>query len=173
MIKITPANFFATVILTPARFLPLILLGCATSIYHPFSDGVGYTEVEVGKDKYEVMFHGTADQDELVAKKYALIRAAEIGKRNGFGFFAIDNGKTKEKEDKDVIRETESRSLPDERYLYPHPEKHRKTETVTVTHTETRPTIKILVIYHKDECPDCLSVDQNLAEATESGILKK
>ncbi len=161
------------------RFLALALLalltlaGCATTVYQPLENGIGYTEAEVGKDKYEIMFHGTSDQDELMAKNFALVRAAEIGKRNGFAYFSLDNGKTKEKEDKETVRESESRSVPEDPYYHPYPARRRKTETRTVTHTETRPVIKIVVQYRKDECPDCLSVDGKLQEAVAEGILKK
>ena len=150
-----------------------LLAGCATTVYQPLQNGIGYTEVEVGKDKYEIMFHGTSGQDELMAKKYALVRAAEIGQRNGFAYFTLDNSKTKEKEDKETVRESESRSVPDDSYYHPNPARRRKTETRTITRTETRPVIKIVVHYTKDECPDCLSVDGKLQEAIDGGILKK
>lgn len=156
-----------------ASAFAFLLTGCATTAYQPLQNGIGFTEVEVGKDKYEIMFHGTSDQDELMAKKYAMVRAAEIGKRNGFPYFTIDNGKTKEKEDRETVRESESQSVPDDPYYHPYPARRRKTETRTITRTETRPVIKIVVHYTKDECPDCLSVDGKLQEAMDAGILKK
>jgi hypothetical protein len=146
--------------------------GCATTVYQPLDNGIGYSEVEVGKDRYEIMFHGTSDQDELAAKKYALVRAAEVGKRNGFTYFRVDNAKTREKEEKEVVRESQSRSVPEDPYYRPFPARRRRTETRTVTHTERRPVVKIAVTYLHEECPDCLSVDAKLQEAAGEGILK-
>ena len=49
--------------------------------------------MNVGKNKYEIMFHGGDDQDEMAATQYAIIRAAEVGKQNNFGYFRIVNSK--------------------------------------------------------------------------------
>jgi hypothetical protein len=150
------------------------LAACSVNPYQPMSNGFGYSEAEVGKDKYEIMYHGLADQDELTAKNYAILRAAEIGKHNGFAWFRINNEKSREKNQKEVVRETEARSINDDPYYYPYPRRafRRRTETRTVTRTTTKPIVKIVVIYEKEECPDCLSVDAKLQEATAQGVFK-
>ena len=86
----------------------LLLSGCAVSVYRPLDNGIGYTEVGLSKDRYEIMFHGTVDQDELTAKKFAMVRAAEIGKRNGFAYFVINKEKMQEKDEKQVTSVTDA-----------------------------------------------------------------
>src|SRR5882724_6675817 len=94
-----------------AAFAASILLSAcaAPNPYRPLDNGIGYTEANIANDRYEIMFHGTADQDELTAKKFAILRAAEVAKHANFPYFRIDNAKTREKEDKEVIRESVTR----------------------------------------------------------------
>ncbi len=162
-----------------APVLPILIAvawlfpGCAVNLYHPYDSGIGYSEVEVGKNKFEIMFHGSEDQDELAAKNYAIVRAAEIGRANNFAFMRIENGKTKETQDKETVSQTDQRSYPD--YAAPGPgwKANRRVEKKTVTRTYNRPEVKIVVDYQNQDCGDCLPVDARIKSAIEEGILKK
>jgi hypothetical protein len=149
----------------------LLLSACAApNPYRPFEGGQGYTETVVAQDRWQIAYHGTADQDEVTAKKYAIVRAAEIAKRDGFPGFRVEDGKTREKQERDVIRE--SVAVRDD----PYPGRYwgsRRVRQRTVTHTEKRPVVKITVVMEKENCDQCLGTDAILADAAGSGILDR
>lgn len=153
--------------------LPLAVLFAACAApnpYHPLSDGEGYSEALVAPDRWQIAYHGTADQDEVAAKKYALVRAAELAKGGGFPYFRLEEGKTKANEDRETVRETEAVH----ENAYPgHPWAGKRTRSRTVSRTERRPVVRITVDLAKDRCGECLEADAVLNEAAASGILGK
>ena len=155
------------------RLLPfaVLLAACAApNPYHPLSDGEGYSEALVAPDRWQIAYHGTADQDEVAAKKYALVRAAELAKGGGFPYFRLEEGKTKANEQRETVRETEAVRENE----YPgHPWAGKRTRARTVSRTERRPVVRITVDLSKDRCGECLEADAVLNEAAASGILGK
>jgi hypothetical protein len=156
---------------SPFRFISLLLAACAASNpYHSLSGGEGYSEVAVAPSRWQISFHGNSDQDEVDAKKYALVRAAEIAKGGGFPYFRLEEGKTKAKEDRETVRETEAVR----ENAYPgQPWAGKRTHARTVSHTERRPEVRITVDLQKERCGDCLETEAVLNEAMASGILGK
>ena len=157
-------------------FTVILLSACAApNPYRPLESGLGYTEVNIAKERYEIMFHGSTDQDPLTAKKYAILRAAEIAKRENFPYFRVENGKTREKEKRQTVKETVTRIDAYDPYYDPYPRHYwgRRTHKHTVTRTETSPIVKITVTLDSAACEDCLSADDKIREATEAGILGK
>jgi hypothetical protein len=76
----------------------LLLAACSgPALYRPYADSgsYGYSEVNIAKNRYEVFFHGPADLDDAAAKNFAIVRAAEIGKRNGFPYFRVANSRVR------------------------------------------------------------------------------
>jgi hypothetical protein len=157
------------------RILPLfasvLLAACAASNpYHPLSGGEGFSEVAVAPDRWQIAFHGNSDQDDVAAKKYALVRAAEIAKGGGFPYFRLEEGKTKAKEDRETVRETEAVREND----YPgRPWAGKRTRSRTVSRTERRPVVRITVDLEKDRCGECLETEAVLSEAAATGVLGK
>jgi hypothetical protein len=157
---------------TSLLFIPVLLSACAApNPYRPFENGMGYSEANIARDRYEIMFHGSTDQDELAAKKFAILRAAEIAKRENFPYFRIEGSKSREKEERETIRESVTRSDPYD--PYPGRYRGRRTHKRTVTRTETRPVVKIIVILDSTSCDECLSADGKIREGAEAGILGK
>ena len=157
------------------RAIPLfslaLLAACAASNpYHPLSGGEGFSEVAVAPNRWQISFHGNADQDELAAKKYALVRAAEIAKGGGFPYFRLEEGKTKANEDRETVRETEAVRENN----YPgQPWAGKRTRSRTVSRTERRPVVRITVDLEKDRCGECLETYAVLNEAAATGVVGK
>ncbi|MDB5103528.1 MAG: hypothetical protein JWP91_1217 [Fibrobacteres bacterium] len=146
-----------------------VLWSCAApNPYRPFGNGIGYSEVAIAPGRFEIMFQGPQDQDELTAKKYAMVRAAEIAKRENFPYFRIDRAKTREKGERETVRET---TYSDPMNGYPGRPWRRRYRSRAVTRTEWRPVAKITVTLDSTACGDCLSTDSSLAEAARTGIL--
>ena len=71
-------------------FIPLLLLtGC--SVYHPLRGGVGYSDIPVGLDGYEVTFVGTSDTTVGQARWYCQLRAAELSVLRNDPYFQVLN----------------------------------------------------------------------------------
>jgi hypothetical protein len=120
------------------------------------------------------MYHGTPDQDDLTAKKFAILRAAEVAKHAGFPYLRIDNAKTREKEDQEVIRETVTRTDPYGPYgPYPGSYWGKRSRRRTVVRTEKRPVVKIAVTLEPEACDQCLSADTTIAQATAAGVFDR
>jgi hypothetical protein len=66
--------------------LPLVT---ACSAYHPLSGGVGYSEVPLGADAFQVTFTGEGAMPVAEARQYALTRAAELTVLRNGAFFEI------------------------------------------------------------------------------------
>ncbi|HUO07922.1 MAG TPA: hypothetical protein VM008_06460 [Phycisphaerae bacterium] len=65
----------------------LILAGC--NVYHPLTGGVGYTDVPIGPNSYEVTFTGDADMPVGEARWYCLVRSAELAVLRNDPYFEI------------------------------------------------------------------------------------
>lgn len=74
-------------------FLMVLVAGmmgaCAGQPYHPLKDGVGFAELPVGTDQYQVTFVGTAGMAPSEARQYALTRASELTVLRGGEAFVI------------------------------------------------------------------------------------
>ncbi|MGN6367090.1 MAG: CC0125/CC1285 family lipoprotein [Phycisphaerae bacterium] len=68
--------------------IPLLFLaGC--NVYHPLRGGVGYSDLPVGPDKYEVTYLGTSDMPLGQARWYCLLRASELSVLRNDPYFQI------------------------------------------------------------------------------------
>jgi hypothetical protein len=69
-----------------------VLAGCSALFppnYRPYSRQVGYSDVQVAKDRFQIGYVGPADFTEIQAKKLALLRAAELTRNAGGRWFRI------------------------------------------------------------------------------------
>ena len=173
------------------RFLPgkfalcsaLAFCACsAPALYRPYADtgSYGYSEVNVAKNRYEVFFHGPSDIDDATAKNFAIVRAAEIGRQNGFTYFRLANSKIRRETSTEVLREPElfpqnrwtGESLTHaEREQRAWEESRRRRQRLSMTVKE-EPVVQLTVQYRNEDCEDCLSVAAKVQEAAGQGILK-
>ncbi|HEY4329045.1 MAG TPA: hypothetical protein VGN88_04855 [Phycisphaerae bacterium] len=71
-------------------FLALVpLLAACSSVYHPLKDGVGFTDVPVGTDNFQITFAGDANMPVAEARRYALLRASELAALRSDPYFQI------------------------------------------------------------------------------------
>jgi hypothetical protein len=154
------------------RLLPfsLLLAACASNPYHPYEGGVGYSEVNTAKNRYEVVYHAASGMDEAAAKNLAIRRAAEIGKANGMPYFRIAGSRndavSEYVRDPDLFPRSpwtgEPRRMTEwewrrEREL----EASRLKRSVREVRT---PVIRLIVDFTQEDCDACLSVDKKLEE---------
>ena len=151
-----------------------LFAACASNPYHPYEGGVGYSEVNTAKNRYEIVYHGTSGMDEAEAKNLAIRRAAEVGKANGQPYFRIAGSRN------DALREIvrdpdlfpsspwtgEPRRMTEWEWR-----RERELEASRLKHTtrEVRsPVIRLIVDYAQEDCESCLSVESKLKEADPS-----
>jgi len=67
-------------------FLPF-LTACNT--YHPLKGGVGFTEVPIGPDTFQITYAGAMDKSIAEARRYAYLRAAELAALRGEPYFQV------------------------------------------------------------------------------------
>jgi hypothetical protein len=76
-----------------AGLAALTLAACATAIgtaYGPAdSKGYGFTETRIEQDRYRIAFAGDGATDPQTVEDFALLRAAEIAKANGYDWFRV------------------------------------------------------------------------------------
>jgi hypothetical protein len=167
----------------PALLLSLFLSACAApALYRPYADtgSYGYSEVNIAKNRYEVYFHGPSDLDDAAAKNFAIVRAAEIGRQNGFTYFRLANTRIRRETSSEIRREPElfprhgwtGESLSrEERERRAWEDSRRRRQRLSMTVKE-EPVVQLTVQYRNEDCDDCLSVESKVREAVEQGILK-
>jgi hypothetical protein len=65
------------------------LLGACGSVYRPLQGGVGFMEVPVGADGYQISYVGDTNMSATEARRYTLLRAAELATLRGEPYFRI------------------------------------------------------------------------------------
>ena len=80
--------------------LSALLAACSSSTaYQPAEErgAYGYTESQLGKDRYRVVFTGNSSTDKETVNDYALLRAAEVTLQEGYDWFHLVNRDTESK----------------------------------------------------------------------------
>lgn len=68
----------------------LMLAGCATAtLYQPVTNGYGYTEQRIEKNRYRVSFFGNSQTPKQTVENYLLYRAAELSLQAGYDYFVF------------------------------------------------------------------------------------
>ncbi len=68
------------------------LVGCSQQTYYsPASNGYGYTERQIGPERYQVVFAGNHKTRRETAHQYVLFRAAQLADQEGFQYVAIND----------------------------------------------------------------------------------
>jgi hypothetical protein len=161
--------------------LAFCLSACsAPALYRPYADtgSYGYSEVNVAKNRYEVFFHGPSDIDDAAAKNFAIVRAAELGRQNGFAYFRLANSRVRRETYREVLEPElfprnqwtgESMSREERERRAWEDSRRRRQRVVTL---KPEPVVQLTVQYRNEDCEDCLEVAAKVSEALEQGILK-
>tara|TARA_R110001592_G_scaffold63585_17_gene194986 strand:+ start:5671 stop:6216 length:546 start_codon:yes stop_codon:yes gene_type:complete len=84
-----------------AILLSGLVAGCSSTgtTYQPADErgAYGYTETELGSDRYRVTFTGNSRTDKETVNDYAMLRAAELTLQNGYNWFHLVNRDTESK----------------------------------------------------------------------------
>ena len=82
-------------VLPMALLATLTLAGCATTTpYQPVTDGYGYTEQRIEKNRYRVSFFGNSRTPKQTVENYLLYRAAELTLQAGYDYFVLASNDT-------------------------------------------------------------------------------
>ncbi len=71
-----------------AGFVILVMAGCA-STYQPEGLSGGFSEIQLDKNVFQVSFQGNAYTATQRVEEMALLRAADLTRRNGFRYFIV------------------------------------------------------------------------------------
>ncbi|MEE9426278.1 MAG: hypothetical protein V3V18_15070 [Methylococcales bacterium] len=76
-----------------------MLSGCAANLpaYRPYSDGAGYQEKRIEKNRYALSFTGNSSMTAEATENYLIYRAAEISDAAGYDYFVLHDKSTKQK----------------------------------------------------------------------------
>ena len=69
--------------------LILPLLAACNNVYHPLKGGVGFLEVPTGADTFQISYIGDASVSVAEARRFALLRAAELAALRNTAYFQI------------------------------------------------------------------------------------
>ena len=77
-------------------FLTFYFTGCGQIAYKKYGDGtygskVGYSDFEIGKNKYKVTYTGGVNEDRNRIIKFAYKRAKELCEEKGFKGYKVSN----------------------------------------------------------------------------------
>jgi hypothetical protein len=75
--------------LRPLLLLMVLPFFAACSVYHPLKNGLGYIEMPVGPDAYQISFVGDLGMSATEARRFALLRAAELAALRDMPYFRI------------------------------------------------------------------------------------
>lgn len=159
---------------TPALVALLALAGCVSNPYRPYKNDAGYSDTRYGPGRYQVVFHGSQNVDELKARELAILRASEIAREQGSPFFRIDTSQTREK----PVQKTYVTGDP--YYSYgPYGWYHGPYYGYSsyggycnsVTRTSMYPVVKIDFTLESEPCADCISVRETLDRAADAGLI--
>ena len=159
------------------------LCACAApALYRPYADtgSYGYSEVQIAKNRYDVYFHGPSDLDDAAAKNYAIVRAAEIGRQNGFTYFRLAGTRIRRERSREILREPElfpqnpwtGENLTREQREQRAWEDSRRRRQRASMSVKEEPVVQLTVQYRDEDCDDCLTVASKVNEAVDRGILK-
>lgn len=152
------------------------LIGCMSNPYRPFKNDVGYSETKVSPKKYQVLFHGSDDVDELEARDLAVLRASEIAREQDFPYIRIDTAQTKET----PVQKTYVTGDPYYYHYGPYGWYHGPYYgwssyggyCNSVTRTSMYPVVRLTFTLESEACPECISVDETLRHAAAAGIIE-
>jgi len=66
----------------------LFCCSCATP-YHPAKNGFGYSDLQLGPDRFQIDYRGDGDTSLERANDFAMLRCAEVAQQAGFSYFAV------------------------------------------------------------------------------------
>ena len=136
--------------------------------------------MNIAKNRYDVYFHGPSDLDDATAKNFAIVRAAEIGKRSGFTYLRLASARIRREVSFEAVREPElfpanpwtgENLTREERERRAWEDSRRRRQKMSTTRTE-EPVVQLTVQYRNEDCDDCLNVESKVHEGIEQGILK-
>lgn len=139
--------------------------------YRPYSNEVGYSDVQIAKDRYEVSYTGPAEFTEIQAKKMAIVRAAELARNAGTRWFRIVAEESSSRKTRVSSKEVTRKPVNDS-------DAARPDAPLVVKETTTRqdawiPLAHLVIELEQAETEETLDADAVIREARTGGVLPK
>jgi hypothetical protein len=125
-----------------------VLVACAPTPYQPMGDAGGYYHQKIAENTYIVGFSGNTLTDYQTTYDFAVLRAAEIGEKLQYRYFAIEG-----QEDKSTTEVVDSGSTSDTTIKsHNSGKKYDVTTTTTPNQTSyTRHRVELKIVYFEDK----------------------
>lgn len=151
-----------------------LLPGCAGMFppnYRAYSDGIGFSDVQVAKDTWEVSYTGPAEFNELQAKKMCILRAAELTGLNGRRWFTILSQETDARKVRRVSHEVTRKPAVDT--LFAPKDAPPVVQEVTTREDAWIPSAVLVFKTSEAETDETLDAEAVMREGRASGLLPK
>ncbi|MDB5103186.1 MAG: hypothetical protein JWP91_875 [Fibrobacteres bacterium] len=152
----------------------LYLAGCAALFppnYRPYSDQVGFSDVQVARNTWEVSYVGPADFTEIQAKKMALLRAAELTRIAGARWFRIVSEDTHSRKTRLTSREVTSKPVKDTAFA--REDAPKVVHETTTSQDAWIPMVTLVIAVEKAESAETLDAEVLVRDGKASGLLPK
>ena len=169
-----PAKTIISSLLASILFLALgsALTGCAGLFppnYRPYSDQVGFSDVQVAKDRYPVSYVGPAEFTEIQAKKMVLLRAAELTHFAGARWFRILSDEASSRKTRLTSKEVTTSPVKDS--LVVRADGPKVVQEVTTRQDAWIPMVNLVIEVEAQESDETLDADALLRDGRASGLL--
>jgi hypothetical protein len=163
--------------LLPILALALIVLqACAAlfpPLYRPYSNEVGYSDLQVGKDTWEVQYVGPTSQTELQAEEMAILRAAELTHLSGARWFLILSDAKESRRMRVTTHEVNRTSVPDTASRHYLEERKQVEQEVTTRQDAWVPVAKVRFQTEKEDGDQTLDADAVMRIGGAKGLMTK
>ncbi len=152
----------------------LYLAGCAGFFppnYRPYSNQVGFSDVQIAKNTYEVNYVGPAEFTEIQAKKMAILRAAELTRIAGFRWFRIVSEDEKSRKIRLTSKEVTTKPMKDTAFA--RADAPKVVQEVTTSQDAWIPIVTLVIVVEQAESAETLDAETVLREGRASGLLPK
>jgi len=139
--------------------------------YRPYSKQVGYSDVQVAKDRFQIGYIGPADFTEIQAKKLALLRAAELTRHAGGRWFRILSQESSSRKTRLTSKEVTTTPVRDSAAAPA--DGSKVVQEVTTRQDAWIPVVDLVIQVEAAESPETLDAEALLREGRAAGLMPK
>jgi hypothetical protein len=162
------------ILLSGLFFLGFALIGCSALFppnYRPYSNQVGFSDVQVAKDRFQVGYIGPADFTEIQAKKMALLRAAELTRNAGARWFRIVSEEASSRKTRLTSKEVTTSPVQDSAIV--RADEPKVVQEVTTRQDAWIPMVNLVIEVEAAESDETLDAEALLRDGRAMGLMPK
>lgn len=150
------------------------LTGCSALFppnYRPYSKQVGYSDVQLAKNRFQIGYIGPADFTEIQAKKMALLRAAELTRNAGARWFRILSAESSSRKTRLASKEVTTSPVRDSAAV--RADGAKVVQEVTTRQETWIPMVDLVIEVEAEESPETLDAEALLRDGRANGLMPK